>query len=243
MSDKMLIKVFSFEKPDVWKRKGIKGVFREYFVNTGRVKNRQIRHVNHCQQGSLHVWDRKLRNCRQGGLLIYTCSCATSLTAGLWIPCQHFMIFTRYIHLITRFIETHTITAKPPVVNIGLDHPIHQEIDWTYLNLEGPLLHIPFMLADFLLLCVRQWPLVVRFGVLYGHRTVGVTQLKDGHTRIQGKQQGGKWVMSQTKDINKSTKESIRFHATVLKSIIYLWTLTFLIGDVFPCRHPKRLAQ
>ena len=51
---------------------------------------------------------------------------------------------------------------------------------------------------------------------------MGVAQLKDGHTRIQGKQQGGKWVMSQTKDINKYTKESIRFHATVLKSIIYL---------------------
>ena len=63
MFDKMLIKVFSFEKPDFWKKKGNQRCFLgEYVLN--RVNNRQIRHLNHYQQGSLHVWDRILRNCR-----------------------------------------------------------------------------------------------------------------------------------------------------------------------------------
>lgn len=161
---------------------------------------------------------------------MYTCGCASSLTAGLWIPCQHFMIFTRYIHLITRFIETHTITANPPVVNRGLDHPIHQEIDWTYLNLEALK-----VLCFTSLLCSRTSCCCVHGSGYWSCWAFFMDTEPWGWLSwkmdIRGFREDSNVVSGlchKRKDINKSTKESIKkIHATVLNSIDYLWTLKF----------------
>lgn len=153
--------------------------------------------------------------------LIYTCGCATSLTAGLLIPCQHFMIYD--------MLYWNTCNnCKPPVVNIGLDHPIIREMDWTDLVFLK-VLCFTSLLCSWTSCCCVHGSGYCSCGSAFFMDTEpwGWLSWKMWDTRIQGKQQGGKWVMSQTKDINKSTKESIRFHATVLKSIIYLWTLKF----------------
>lgn len=210
----------------------------EYVLN--RVKNRQIWHSNHCQQGSLHVWDRILRNCRLDLYLRLRNFTDSGFINSMSTFYDIHQIYTSYY---TLYWNTYN-NCKPPVVNIGLDHPIHQEIDWTYLNLEAlkVLCFTSLLCSRTSCCCVHGSGYWSCWAFFMDTEPWGWLSWKMRHADSES-QQRGKWVMSQTKDINKSTKESIRFHATVLKSIIYLWTLTFLIGDVFPCRHPKRLAQ